>query len=334
MSIRPIRAIRVPAFPARLRLAGLFAALLALFALLPHPASARPAAASLEAYWQLVDKTQFLVNRLADHPENDGRVGLNALADEWEALTQVTLPDGAVIALDQRAFAAALRADPPDLPRLKAHLEALQAARADWSSRIFRAGDTDSLRAILARSEYQWPEEQPSALEQWLNDLWERFLDWLSRMIGGDVFVGQDALYAIGGAIAVAAIIIFVLRHLYRDFVAEAEAAKQASEDERLSSQAALQRAQTLSASGDYRSAVRYLYLSALLLLDERGLLRYDRARTNHEVLRSVSHLPALAVPLGEVVDVFDRVWYGFEPLDEASFNHYASRVGELSQPQ
>ena len=75
-----------------------------------------------------------------------------------------------------------------------------------------------------------------------------------------------------------------------------------------LTADAALQRAQTFSAGGDYRTAVRYLYLSTLLLLEERGLFRYDRSLTNREYLRRVAHDPTLSAILQDVVEVFDRV--------------------------
>ena len=84
--------------------------------------------------------------------------------------------------------------------------------------------------------------------------------------------------------------------------------------------------------AGDYRNAVRYLYLSSLLLLDEQGMLRYDRSRTNREVLRSVSSKPELAVPLHDVIDVFDRVWYGFEALDDKTYQTYVERVDDLRE--
>jgi hypothetical protein len=93
-----------------------------------------------------------------------------------------------------------------------------------------------------------------------------------------------------------------------------------------------MQRAQALSMQGDYRSAIRYLYLSSLLLLDEQGLLRYDRSRTNREYLRSVSSRPELANPLRAVIDVFDRTWYGFEDVDEETYKSYVQHVDELRE--
>ena len=99
---------------------------------------------------------------------------------------------------------------------------------------------------------------------------------------------------------------------------------------EPLTAARALQQAQNLSTAGDYRNAVRYLYLASLLRLDERGLLRYDRSRTNREYLRSIDEKPELASNLKDVIDVFDEVWYGYQPLDKSSYEHFVDRVSDL----
>jgi hypothetical protein len=65
-------------------------------------------------------------------------------------------------------------------------------------------------------------------------------------------------------------------------------------------------------------------------VLDEQGLLRYDRSRTNREYLRSISSKPELANPLRDVIDVFDRVWYGFESVDEETYQSYVKHVDDL----
>ena len=44
---------------------------------------------------------------------------------------------------------------------------------------------------------------------------------------------------------------------------------------------------------------------------------------------RSVTR-PRLASLLREVVEVFDRVWYGYQPLDETTYQQYAAQVAEL----
>ena len=128
-------------------------------------------------------------------------------------------------------------------------------------------------------------------------------------------------------------VLIYAVRSIFADFISEANLNENGNGfDKALTSDSAFERAQSLSRDGEYRSAVRYLYLSCLLLLDERGLLRYDHSKTNREVLRSVSDSPELAGPLQDVVEVFDNVWYGYHTLDEESFRHYSERVEELKE--
>jgi hypothetical protein len=112
--------------------------------------------------------------------------------------------------------------------------------------------------------------------------------------------------------------------------VSEKELGLDDAGEENLTATRALRRAEALAGGGDYRTAVRYLYLSALLLLEENGLLRYDRSLTNREYLRSVADFPELAAALRRVVEVFERVWYGYELLDEPAYRRYTTWVKEL----
>ena len=140
-------------------------------------------------------------------------------------------------------------------------------------------------------------------------------------------------LLVILAGVLVAVVLAFALRGLVTDFAADAAAAaEEALGGEPLTADLALQRAQDLSVGGDFRTAVRYLYLSALLLLEERGLLRYDRSLTNREYLRSVAHQPELAATLRQVIDVFDRVWYGFQTVNASEYAQYAQQVETLRQ--
>jgi hypothetical protein len=192
------------------------------------------------------------------------------------------------------------------------------------------------LSEILSREEFQWADgTEPSRS----NDLLARFLEFLSRLfpdvsinLGGEV-VGN--LIAIGGAVVLAIAMFFALRGLFLDFIAETEiGGKDELADEQLTAETALKRAQTLSTGGDYRMAVRYLYLSTLLIMEERGLFRYDRAKTNREYLRSLQERPELALILKDVVEVFDRVWYGFQPLSKSDYSQYQTRVEALRRQQ
>ena len=93
-----------------------------------------------------------------------------------------------------------------------------------------------------------------------------------------------------------------------------------------LTARTALDQAGEIARGGDYRTAMRYLYISALLWLDERNLLRYDRALTNREYLEHLRDNAALRERLRPVVETFDRVWYGHLPLDADSFAAYRAQ--------
>jgi hypothetical protein len=160
----------------------------------------------------------------------------------------------------------------------------------------------------------------------------ERFINFLDQVIFATAAIYESYSVQDRWSLFVLSL-FFIARSLSRNLVREAElAAEGDANDEILTSKGAFKRAETLSMQGDYRNAIRYLYLSSLLVLDEQGLMRYDRSRTNREYLRSVSSKPELAKPLQDVIDVFDRVWYGFEGVDEQTYQSYVERVDELRE--
>jgi hypothetical protein len=172
-------------------------------------------------------------------------------------------------------------------------------------------------------------------LQRLWRDIRQAIEDFFLRLFPEDstIRLPLGDLIVIAAAVLVAVVLAFALRGLIADFTADAAmSAEEELGGEPLTAELALQRAQELSTGGDYRTAVRYLYLSSLLLLEERGLLRYDRSLTNREYLRTVAHRPELAAILREVIDVFDRVWYGFQTLNPGEYEAYVLRVETLRQ--
>ena len=316
------------------------------FLALGDSAQAADPPVSLADYWEKVEQTRSLLANLENESPETRQTRLRAMADEWERITEVTLPDGAQVSVDHTFLAAQLRADPPDLAQLDGLLTTLLAARDAWPQAKHTPADLKPLDSILAQPEFQWSTakpEQPSLLAQWLQKVREFFLKFLDRLLPDDreISVDNSLLYhganllrylLIGlGILVLVLVLAYILRELLIGLIVEAKIEPDAEADgEELTSDTAFKRAQGLSGTGDYRAAVRYLYLSSLLLLDERGLLRYDRSQTNREYLRSVTHLPKLAGILRQVIEVFDRVWYGYQPLDERDYTHYAAQVAEL----
>ncbi len=274
------------------------------------------------------------MEQLKELPQEKIKENLAALAKEWEAITEVEI-DGKIVPVDNGYLVNALTADEPDLEKIAGLLDALLSAHKEYPRKVFSTGNVTSLNVILSRPEFQWLEQAPNPVDNWFQKLWDRFNEWLNKILGDrQITIPVDTMaISVFAFIFLAVILIYVFRTLFVDFMSEARMnSEEDGESEPLTSEAAFEKAQALSRGGDYRSAVRYLYLSSLLLMDERGVLRYDRSKTNREYLRSVANSPELAKPLEEVIEVFDNVWYGYHPLEEESFKHYSARVEELKE--
>jgi glutathione S-transferase len=286
-----------------------------------------------DEYWKQLEDARQEISELELIPLDQARDRLEVIALQWEAITTVELPNETQIAVDHTFLVSLLRSSTPDLARIDHLLAVLLAERDSLVDGQYTAADLESLKSILALPEFKWKEQntgQPGALEK----LWQRIqqeLGKLARTLFS--FDGSTFIFGSGAVLLLIAMLLFLLRNVLFGFVAEARLTPHTRTcDEVLTADAALKRAQDLSRGGDNRSAVRYLYLSALLLLEERGLLGYDRTKTNREYLFSVRDQPELEIPLRHVVEVFDRVWYGYQPLDDQGYEFYERQVGKLRQ--
>jgi hypothetical protein len=288
----------------------------------------------LDDYWQLVQDTHEAIGALVGATPEATSFELAEWANRWAAVTAVELSDGTVIPLDTSFLVSRLR-DPEVTPaELESLFLALQKSGQSWSEPTYGRQSLLPLDEILSRPEFFWPEEEPTFFDR----IWEQILEQLLRLLArilpsaasGLGPIVQTAL-TIAGIVILLGVLVFTFRGLLTDLVSEADTTSDGElGDEKLNADQALRRAQNSSTSGDYRSAVRYLYLSSLLLLEERDLIRYDRSQTNQEYLRSVAGRPELAVILQDVIDVFDRVWYGFQSLDSRAYAQYQARVEQL----
>lgn len=278
-------------------------------------------------YWALVRQTHADLRALEEQPKDEVRLALDQLATSWSGVSEVELEDGTLVPVDVSFIRASLEAEPPDIETLDGLLEALLDAHESYPQNIYQLSDLDSLNAILLRPEFQW---KPNPIGELLQTLYRRFMAWL---LSRTPIEGVSQPFAVIAVIILILALLFVFRGLFTDLVKESNVDASAADDDRnLTSETAFRKAQNLSSQRDYRAAVRYLYLSSLLMMEERGILRYDRSRTNREYLRSVASHPNLAKPLRTVVDVFDRVWYGFEPLDESTYKQYVDKVEDLKE--
>lgn len=323
--------IRITNFGIRILAICLLTAVLA-SSLTTHAAPAPQTAVPMAVYWQHISDLQALVGQLEGRPAAEQHLQLDAAAADLAEITAVTLPDGQTLPLDHSFLLRELRAEPPDLERLAGLLAALDASRANWPQGQFSAAAALPLAEILSRPEFQYQEEL-NPLEKWLQEMQQRFWEWLARVapaVDPQISVVLGRIGAIVALIALLLALLYAARGLFGDFAADASLHAADAEIAALTSATALAQAQRFSESGDQRTAVRYLYLASLLHMEEHGLLRYDRSRTNQEYLRLVRSQPELAAALRDVIAIFDRVWYGYQSIDEADFEQYRRRVAAL----
>ncbi len=137
-------------------------------------------------------------------------------------------------------------------------------------------------------------------------------------------------------AVALGFVIAFFVRQIRANFIAETSEDISETPQERVETEkAALAHAKTAEASADFRCALRFLYLSVILHLQERGKLPYDKSLTNREYLRRVQVDTDLQAMLGPAIAVFDEVWYGHKPCDAetvASYRKLLQKVYAMTQ--
>lgn len=285
-------------------------------------------------YWTRLSQLQLFIEQNADtlsHTEQ--RQTLRRYADEFEQNSTYQLDSGVGVVIMPQPLLFLLRADEPNLADIHLQVDSLLATKEAWAAGQFSQADLILLDEVLADPafHYETESDRPTLRERLLDLLFEA-LEFLNNLIPEPIresgILGNILYY--GGFIGLMLLLFFAMRNVIKSFLPEATASNLLDDEAYLTADRALERADQYATGGDYRTAVRYLYLSALLLLEERGLLRYDRTLTNREYLRSIAHKPELAVVLRDVIEVFDRVWYGFQPLAAAEYSEYARRVEAL----
>ena len=72
-------------------------------------------------------------------------------------------------------------------------------------------------------------------------------------------------------------------------------------------------------AAGNYRQAIRYMYLETLKLLSSTGRIEWDQQKTNGDYLREIKN-PTTREKFKRISYLYDHIWYGEFDLDNNSF--------------
>lgn len=216
------------------------------------------------------------------------------------------------------------------LNALSEHLGQVREGAAD------REASRQKLRQILSRPEFQPKKESPFvALIKEIRRRIQELLLELLRLIWRIYGSGSEPSPLLKISIIVALVIVAFLsaRFLFKlkpsrrpkmkrtilGEEIEAEATPQSLADEALSA----------ASSGDFRAAIRKLYIALLYELSELRLIELAPDATNWEYFRRVSRFEKLRSPMRYLTERFDHFWYGMFPSSEEDFSAYLARYDE-----
>jgi hypothetical protein len=201
------------------------------------------------------------------------------------------------------------------------------------------------VQSVLSQRLYQENLSLWDLLLEWLQRLWEwifppdrdPFANPGGEMAVRDLWRFAVRAAAVVGAIAIAGLLGWWLSRLIGGFVRDAELQRRRASGEEMPASAADARANAAAEarSGSYRQAVRSLYLSALLSLEEGEIVVHDRTLTNRELLARAGGLAAgeeIRNAMQPVVQGFDDVWYGVTEPDALSYTAYEAEVATLNR--
>jgi len=225
------------------------------------------------------------------------------------------------------------------LRALDDHLRRAEAAASGEPS-----DSRDKIREILSRPAFQPEQETPVGafvkkvwrkVRGFVGEIFSALTRLLERLFGSGATAGWISnlvlILVLVAALIVAALLVRRLRRRQPKrkktrLVLGEEIAADGTSRELAEAGLAAARA------GDFRTAVRKLYVSLLYELGERNLIELEDGATNHEYLRKASRFTALAGPMRYLTDRFDYVWYGMFPSSEEDFAAYVARYEEAME--
>ncbi len=283
------------------------------------------ASISFDEYHRAVAQALALTQQASALPSSERATLLNRAANELESIRLAQTPSGANAAIDNSELLTLLR-DANKTEIARARLAALEDALAQPLANV-SANDLSTLRDILSRPPF-------TATENWYDAILralQEFLDRLFQNTAQGVFDARDILVVLA-LLAVGAVLVYFFRTLRRNLVDDQELPMPLLENDARTPAEAFDNAERFIHAGDLRSAVRQLYLATLLLLDQRGRIKYDPTLTNREYLRQAARDPRAAAALEPIVETFDRTWYGSKPISRQEFETYRRRVEQVRE--
>jgi hypothetical protein len=300
------------------------------------PLTARAADVDLPAYVQRLTTAGDALTQaqaLAGAPRD---AAIQQARDALAGIDGVTV-DGTRYPAPHADALAALRRSPPDIERADTQIATLRALLADERTAAPDPQARQKLAAALSdrafhEAEPNLVQKQAIRVRSWIGEQLRRLFQPLARTRTPTVpegipgagplarllaLIGSPALLILIALLIAAAIVALRLRW-------RRKRTKRTADEEVTPPRTAAewrQHADALAARGEYRAAVRALFLGTLTELDERRLVAFDPALTDREYLRAAQRQQSsLIEPLRPFVRLVEAIVYADAPCRAAEY--------------
>ncbi|WP_053956068.1 hypothetical protein [Inediibacterium massiliense] len=101
--------------------------------------------------------------------------------------------------------------------------------------------------------------------------------------------------------------------------------------DERTTYESLCEKAQNFEKNNNYKEAIRYYFISILILMNEKSLCFLDDTKTNDEIITELKIKKFKEVRLFKNIgDYFYYIWYGDKPVVKERYMNYKETVNDL----
>lgn len=215
----------------------------------------------------------------------------------------------------------------------------LQAVLNDPTSHA-TADERAKIEEILSRPEFRNPGDDPIA--KFFRDLRKKISDFMIEIAKRLFGATEGSSFNAGLRATILGVGLIALVLLVRS-VAQAVARRRSGEvrgkktilgeevDEFTTAADLATAARALANKGEYRSALRKLFVALIYQMDERDLVSLHADATNREYLALVRKFGGLHPVMASMTSTFERVWYGNEQVDRSVYDAFEKSHSEAS---
>lgn len=211
--------------------------------------------------------------------------------------------------------------------------ESGEAARSAADSRNVRS----AVERVLSRPEFAGL--QKSSWEKWLAKWQRRILDAVSSVLGAlpGWLAWVILIWAVLTLLAILGHFVFVLLQTTGMLGAPRRARPSPSQAREswlgvpdLRFEPVYRRAHELRRNGHWAEAIRYFYVAALLWLDDRGRLTFERWKTDRDYRSELAGEPTVRQRFDSAARLFEEATYGGAPATEVACDQMAALLERL----